>query len=414
VVCSPEKPILGEEFTVHCVVLVNNSWRVPLASASSTLNLPYIPKRISSQNFVGDVSYLSSVSFSGETVRLNLKDVGPFVMFNLSYKSELAPAHHHCSYESEGLITEARCFFVSDCSFDKVLVPIEHPFSGRKMDSTTTYHYDGSRVLVELPCGEHTASFYGPTVEMFPSDGGLIVKNLLNSTAEFTFEIPSDDLYTGVPAVIGAVLEPLEEKKIELPTTFSFEPAGEETTHIEETLQPSELFGYDSYDAGAGDIALKLTYTTFGCVEDNVISEVLENYRLPSLKCIKLKGLEEVKELMVSGANEGAVKKYFQIRKEAHMESFMARSSKYKNESTELLNQVSAMNPLRSYLVAGYAEKARTAYEHGDYITSMYYSRYALLKSTINLGVDLRVILAIAVIAYGLYSSKGKKEEELI
>ena len=411
VLCYPEKPVLGRPFDVHCAVLVNNSWGVQLDSASSVLDLPFPPRHIDSQNFVGDTSYLSSVSFSGDTVRLNLKDVGPIVIFNVSYESLLDPAYHHCSYSVDGLEAEARCVFISGCEFETVLVPIEHPFSGRRMNSTAPFFYDGSEVLVEVPCGEHNVSFFGPSVEVLSSGDELTVKNLINSTAELSFEIPARYVSGDMPAMVGVALDPLEEKRVALRSNFELEPPGEPLRLQNGSLNSSLLFGYSSYGEAYEHLSDKIDYTTYGCVEANVVSEVLENFRLPPLKCIRLPELEEVKRLHDLGDDETAVKKYMSLVRSAGLESFLSRSLKHRGQAKELLAQVESLNPLSSRLASGYIEKARDAYEHGDYITSMYYSRYALLKSTVKLNLDFRVILALAVLAYGIYSSRDKEEE---
>ena len=411
--CTPTIPILGEKFLVKCVVLVNNTWDTVLESASSTLSLLHNPDHIDSGNFAGDVAHLSSVSFSGTSVRLNLQDLGSVAIFDVSYYTSYDLAKYSCTTVADGLTAQQTCHFFAMCS-DRARVPIPHPFSGRKMMSTSNYTYDGSRILVEIPCNtEFSANFTGPSVEVISKDGQMTIRNLLNSTIEIQFEIPPEDTGADKPVVVGTNLKPFEEVEMALDTRFQLNTSNDAST-IKEEVSLAELIGYSSYEEASDALLSGEIYTRYGCIESNIVSTVREVSKLVEPECIVVTGLEAALALREAGDHEAAVKELLRLNSNTGLESFLMKSKPYEARAKYAISEAKkGINPITNRFLGKYIEKAETAYHNKDYITSLYYSQYTLLKSNISLGIDARALLALAILGYGIYSSR-KKQEELI
>ncbi|MBR9689688.1 MAG: hypothetical protein GOV01_02230 [Candidatus Altiarchaeota archaeon] len=410
-ICSPKLPVLGEPFQVNCITLINNTWGVSLDSASSVLSLPYLPSHLDSQNFAGDVSHLKSVSFSEGTTRLNLKDVSGPLFFNITYSSYFNPARTTCSFTSIDISADFECIFSAECSTEKAYVTLLHPFSGRKMISEAEYYFNGSHIFVEIPCNKvYNTVFSGPSIEVV--DGTDSITNLINDTVDFTLNTHLSD--TNQTISIGVSLEPFESQKLQLPSTILEDVPSDEISNPTSILNESQLLGYSSYRDAARNIFSNAMYSEFGCVEKNIITKVKKSYNFPTPSCMQLTQLQDAKSLFERDEFEAAVKKYLEIRDTSGLEVFLAKSLQYKDRAEQMIGRLNSLNALSSRLASPYVEKAQLAYDNQDYITSLYYSHYAFLKSTINLGIDFRVVVAIAIIAYGIYSNKNKKEEELL
>ncbi len=413
--CIPEIPIIGKDFVVECVVIVNNTWGISLDKASSLLDLKFRPVNIDSGNFVGDISYLTSVSFSEEKVRLNLKNLPALSFFEFSYNSNLGDASYGCITSSIGLSSEIECKVFTTCDFSQGRVSMSHPFSGKQMEASHPYTYDGSNIFVTVPCNKETrVVFKGPSVEIISSDNGFLVTNLVNSTIDFVNEFSAEELGFDTPAIIGVTLSPFEEKEVIVNTDLTMIFSDDEKS--KEIISVPEILGYSDYEEAAKEIFEKV-HSEYGCVESNIISEVSKTHKLPKLQCIRLEGVEKNIELFKSENYQQAVEGYFKLFKDSGLEAFLFRSSNYENEAKELLSQakISVSNIISSKLAGPYVIKAEEAYFKKDYITSMYYSKYAMMKSAINLGFGFRTIIAIAILIFGIYSTRGNnKQEELI
>lgn len=409
--CTPAIPILGDKFLVRCTVLVNNTWDTTLESASSTLLLQHHPDHIDSGNFAGDVAHLSSVSFSGASVRLNLRDLGSVALFDVNYYASYDSATYSCTSFAEGLIAHQTCHFFATCS-EKARVPLPHPFSGRKMASTANYTYDGSRILVEIPCNtEFSANFTGPSVEVVSKDGQMVIRNLLNSTIEIQFEIPPEDIGGDKPVVVRTSLKPFEEVEMALDTNFQLNDSND-TLASESEISLAELIGYSSYEDASDALLSGDMYTRYGCVENNIVSTVRDVNKLFEPECIILTGLETALALRKEGDHEAAIKELLRVRRSTGLESFLMKSKPYESRAKYVISDVKKeLNPITNRFLGKYIEKAERAYQNKDYITALYYSLYTRLKSNIPLNIDIRTILALAILGYGIYSSKKKKEE---
>ena len=390
--CAPSVPVTGEPFEVKCALAVHNGWGTTLERANVQFALPYPAKRLSSGNFMGNLPFLDSVSFSGGTVRLNLHNVPGLLTFRFSYSSSLPPVPASCSYLNDSTYS---CLFSPACTFERVRVPLPHPFSGRRMNATAPYEFDGRRILVEVPCRDYRVNFTGTPYELVPAEGGTLVRNLINKTV-WVHEVTPD-------VEVGVSLAPGEERL--LPLALPPRDAPPETPSGNASAPPLPLSGERFQDF--------LTFLasgppTFGCVEKNVYEAVREMQSAPRLRCFNLRR-DEMQRLYESGRTEEAFRLYLNTTGDPRYQAFRRISASYRSKAEELLSRRSGGLFSRPYW-----KKAELAYERGDYIASIYYSLYAIKKSPISLGFDWRLLLALALIAYGIYSSRTGREEELI
>ena len=70
-------------------------------------------------------------------------------------------------------------------------------------------------------------------------------------------------------------------------------------------------------------------------------------------------------------------------------------------------------NPLSKKIAGKYLDKALECYRKGDYISALYYARYGIIKAPVNLETPFRILLAMGIVAAGIFFGR-KKEEELI
>lgn len=395
--CIPEVPPLGSEFEVECRIMVNNTWGVELKTANSIISFPYEPLSLSSKNFVGDTQILKSVSFSGGPVRLNFEDLGSLAVFDVKYSAKTYDLKSTCGYSYSGLSATYSCSFFSECDLRGVVTMI-HPFSGRQMNSSTPYLFDGKNIKFEIPCNSvFETEFKGPSVEL-TGDDKVTIKSLINDTQENTINIPLEHP-RGYNASISFILGPGEEKTFNLNTINI--PLKNDSKNILENASLAKLPLIKAPPA-----------FEFGCIEKNILNKVLSKYKFDRPKCIVSDELKNASELFYSGKVEEATSLVRAFIPSPQLETYLAKSSEYQERASYLLKQLDTLNPITGKLFSKYVQMANSSYSANDYLTSAIYSQYALMKSTVNLKVDYRLILALVILGYGLYSSRKKKEKE--
>ncbi|MBR9680999.1 MAG: hypothetical protein GOU98_04220 [Candidatus Altiarchaeota archaeon] len=399
VVCIPKIPILGETFEVKCKIFVNNTYKVMLESASSVIKLSHKPISISSKNFIGDTIKLKSVSFSGGQVRLNLVNINGVAFFETTYFSKAQNLNINCDYTYLGMNANYTCVIIPTCE-KYGTVKLKHPFSGRQMNATHNYTYDGEFVYFQTKCNQpNKVVFSGPSVEL-SENNGLVIESLINSTQTNNLIIEVEHP-RGYNASLSFNLNPYEKK------VFEFDAL------ITTTLN-------DTYNNKTSELTSPFVLLTsppafeFGCIEDNVLEAVRKKYKFDTPTCFIVDELKKSNTLFLSSQIDAASKEYYDFVPNPKLEVYLVTSNTYLERSTYLLKQLESLNDISSTLLKKYIQKAKLSHDAGDYLVSALYSQYALMKSTTNLKLDFRVLLALVVLLYGIYASKKKEKEELI
>ncbi|MBR9680142.1 MAG: hypothetical protein GOU99_03780 [Candidatus Altiarchaeota archaeon] len=129
----------------------------------------------------------------------------------------------------------------------------------------------------------------------------------------------------------------------------------------------------------------------------------------------------KLKQYFESGDFQAVLEIYLENRQEFELaqikrEFYLDKCDKYTELAIQELEKAKAALSLFSLNGQELVEKAETAFVNKDFISTIYYSRYAILENPVGLGIPYRVPLAIAIIVIGLYLYRTRSpiEEELI
>ena len=95
---------------------------------------------------------------------------------------------------------------------------------------------------------------------------------------------------------------------------------------------------------------------------------------------------------------------------------YLAKCRKYRDLAESELQKAKSLK-IRSPEIKRMLQRAQRAYDDQDYITSIYYARYVVLKNPIGLDFQYRHALAVLLVALGVYlhlKDKRAGTEELI
>ncbi|MBR9681465.1 MAG: hypothetical protein GOV00_01560 [Candidatus Altiarchaeota archaeon] len=431
--CYPEKPPLGRDFKVQCIIEFENEYPRKIDTAFIVEDLAYPAlKNLDSRNLLsGDLSRLESVVGKNNNLKIKLKDVTEHITLELQYESHLPPAtyiRHNESMASEWYEVYYRVD--PTCPTETAYFFIPHPLSGLEMEASHTYLNFGDEIAIEIECNHpQFLRFSGKVISLKREGENLLIENHLGRSITTNLSIPyipglsinSSFRISGDNFIIPLRLNESKQLKVNKAVTELIvnNDVESEWSPAQPTNPMVEKFFPGSSLEGAAKAALNLLKPmSFGCIEQDIEREVSRRFTVPSVACIKLEAVTYQQALNQFEAENynGVLETYAHLPAVREQEFYLANALKYQRAAEEAISfaETTLEGAIAKRRAGPYLDMAQQAYATEDYILAIYYAKYATIKAPVGLSFNWRVLLAVGIVGLGLWLQTRKKNEPLL
>ncbi len=434
--CGPEVPPLGREFTVQCKLEVNNTYPGKISEAFVIDELTYpAVKALDSRNLVsGDLSAVESAVGKGTNIKIKVKNVQGPLFFEIRYASSLPQASYGLYNETmHGAVYEAYYSVEPDCSTETAYLFMPHPLNGFKMNASHEYFFDGKDIAVKVFCGQkQMLKFSGKAISIKVNGNDLVLENVLGKPIQTNLSLPYEPGFSVDSeffVINDSVVIPInvtDKKTMKIFTEVPDSPllrdntSGRWQTEVADDsfVEFSGLNFTGDLRAAAQEALKRMAPVHLGCVEKDIVKDVVSRFTVPAIECIVVGEAvyQEAVDLFENEDYNAVLELYRKRPIFRDAEFYLANAAKYRKEAEDAIvfAKSSLEGPVARRRSQPYVDMASDAYAKKDYISAVYYAKYATIKAPLGLAFNWRLVLALALVAVGVWSQTRKKQEPLL
>lgn len=425
ITCLPTIPPLGKEFEAQCTISFETTYPfLKEAFLTETLIFPAI-KSLNSRNAIsGDLSKIKSIVAKDDNLKITIENIRDNFSIQIKYTSILPLTIIHL-YNETTINTRHEIYLQTfpKCPTTKAQLFMKHPLSNLEMVASHKYFLSDDGISIEVFCNQpNLIRFSGEIISIETQGDQLIIKNhfekpvqtnltfanMFGLSVNSTFRIEGDDFI--IPIEVEDILtlrisKSLEEQNIKQDSTPHFNTSFFSSSNST-SIRDSAKF-----------VLEKMKPQRLGCVDTEIVFSISNKFKVPEIECIII-GESDYQRAITFFEGE----KYNDVLEiYNHLPTFREAEFYLSNAMNYQLDAESEIKLAEKYIESAFAkrraepylEMAHASFSQGDFISAIYYAKFAILKAPIGLTVNWRIILAIAILGIGIWSQTRKKKEIL-